>query len=80
MVPVRNGIARDIRTQLYNKILVLPLSYFSEERKGDLMSRMVADVQEIEFSVLRILETLVREPLLIIGSLALMLYLSSTLT
>jgi ABC-type multidrug transport system fused ATPase/permease subunit len=80
MVPVRNGIARDIRSQLYNKILVLPLSYFSEERKGDLMSRMVADVQEIEFSILRILETLVREPLLILGSLALMLYLSSTLT
>ncbi|MEZ5057729.1 MAG: ABC transporter ATP-binding protein [Saprospiraceae bacterium] len=80
MIPVRNGIARDIRTQLYDKILVLPLSYFSEERKGDLMSRMVADVQEIEFSVLRILETLVREPLLIIGSLVLMVYLSPSLT
>jgi subfamily B ATP-binding cassette protein MsbA len=80
MIPVRNGIARDIRTQLYDKILVLPLSYFSEERKGDLMSRMVADVQEIEFSVLRILETLVREPLLIIGSLILMVYLSPSLT
>src|SRR5690606_8942019 len=49
LAPVRNGIIRDVRQQLFEKTLILPLSYFSEERKGDLMSRMAADVQEIEW-------------------------------
>jgi subfamily B ATP-binding cassette protein MsbA len=80
ITPMRNGIIRDIRQDLYNKILRLPLSYFSEERKGDLISRISNDVGEIEWSILNVLETLVREPLLIIGALSIMLYLSPTLT
>lgn len=77
---VRVGIIGDIRESLFNKILRLPLSYFSEERKGDLMSRITADVQEIEWSILNVLEAVFREPVLIIGSLAYMLYVSPSLT
>ncbi len=80
IAPVRNGIVRDIRQKLFDKILVLPLSYFSEERKGDIMSRVTVDVQEIETSILSVVETVVREPLMIIGALTLMIYLSPGLT
>jgi len=51
MAPVRNGVVRDIRNEVYKKLLVLPLSYHTEERKGDIIARMTTDVQEIEFSV-----------------------------
>ncbi len=78
--PVRVGIIGDIREALFNKIMRLPLSYFSEERKGDLMSRITADVQEIEWSILNVLEAVFREPVLIIGSLTYMLYVSPSLT
>ena len=80
MAPVRNGIIRDLRGQLFEKILTLPLSYFSDERKGDLMSRITADVQEVEWSILNVLEAVFREPLVIAGSLAFMLYVSPELT
>lgn len=80
MAPVRNGIIRDIRRQLFDKILTLPLAYFSDERKGDMMSRMTADVQEVEWSILNVLEAAFREPLIIVGSLTFMLYVSPSLT
>jgi ABC-type multidrug transport system fused ATPase/permease subunit len=80
IAPVRNGIVRDIRGKMVAKIHELPLSYFSEERKGDLMSRITADVQEIEFSILGVLEAIFREPIVIIGSLAFMIYVSPSLT
>jgi len=80
MAPVRNGIERDLRTAVFYKLLHLPLSYFSEERKGDLMSRITNDVKEIQWSVLRSIETLVRSPIAIIGSLGVMLYISPFLT
>lgn len=80
LAPVRNGIVRDIRQDLFDKTLRLPLSYFSEERKGDIISRVTADVQEIEWSILNVLETIVREPLLIIGALSYMFYVSPQLT
>ncbi|MCB9264037.1 MAG: ABC transporter ATP-binding protein [Lewinellaceae bacterium] len=80
MAPVRNGIIRDIRQQLFDKVLILPLSYFSEERKGDLMSRVTSDVQEVEWSILNVLEAVFREPLIIIGALGFMLYVSPSLT
>ncbi|MCB9037064.1 MAG: ABC transporter ATP-binding protein [Lewinellaceae bacterium] len=80
MAPVRNGIIRDIRGQLFDKVLILPLSYFSEERKGDLMSRITADVQEVEWSILNVLEAVFREPLIIVGALAFMVYVSPSLT
>ncbi len=78
--PLRTGIVADLRSDLFAKMLRLPLSYFSDERKGDLMSRISADVLEIEWSVLNVLETLVREPLLILGSVAIMLSISVKLT
>jgi ABC-type multidrug transport system fused ATPase/permease subunit len=80
IAPVRNSIVRDIRGKMVAKIHELPLSYFSEERKGDLMSRITADVQEIEFSILGVLEAIFREPIVIIGSLAFMIYVSPSLT
>lgn len=80
MAPARNGIVRDLRKELFDKVLSLPLSYFSEERKGDLMSRITADVQEVEMSILNMLQVIFREPLIIIGALGFMLYTSPTLT
>ncbi len=80
MAPVRNGIIRDLRKLLFDKILALPLAYFSEERKGDLMSRITADVQEIEWSILNVLEAIFREPLIILGALFFMIYVSPGLT
>lgn len=78
--PVRYGVIGDIREAVFSKIMRLPMSYFSEERKGDLMSRVTADVQEIEVSILSVLEAIFREPLMIIGALSYMLYTSPTLT
>jgi ATP-binding cassette, subfamily B, bacterial MsbA len=61
--PIRNGVVRDIRNKMYDKVLRLPLSYYSEERKGDIMSRMTVDVQEIEWSIMQSLEMIFREPI-----------------
>ena len=80
MAPVRNGIVRDVREQVFARLIHLPLSYFSEERKGDLISRMTADVQEIQWSILNMIEVIFREPLAIIASLGVMLYISPRLT
>jgi len=76
MAPIRNGIVHDIRQQLYAKFLDLPLSYYSEERKGDLLSRLTVDVQEVEISILSMMVTIVRDPLIMLGSLAVMIYFS----
>ncbi len=80
MAPVRNGIVRDVRERVFTRMIHLPLSYFSEERKGDLISRMTADVQEIQWSILNMIEVIFREPLAIIASLGVMLYISPRLT
>lgn len=80
MAPVRNGVTRDLRQQMFDKILNLPLAFFSEERKGDMMSRMSSDVQEIESSILNVLVVVFREPLIILGSLGFMFYVSAKLT
>lgn len=80
LAPVRTGIVRDFRQKMLDKMLALPLAYFSEERKGDLMSRFTSDVQEIEWSIVSVLEAVVREPIVIFGSLAFMIYVSPTLT
>lgn len=80
MSPVRNGIERDLRRQLFSKLQALPLSFFSDERKGDLLARFSTDVQEIQWSVLRSLETFVRAPISVLGSLFVMLYVSPQLT
>ena len=80
MAPVRNGIIRDLRNELYGHLLRLPLGYFTEERKGNLLSRITSDVQEVESSILNVLEAIFREPFIIIGALAFMIVVSPSLT
>lgn len=80
MAPVRVGISAHLRSELFKKFMALPLAYFSEERKGDLISRMTTDVQEVEVSILSTLEALVKDPLLITGSIIIMIYTSPVLT
>jgi subfamily B ATP-binding cassette protein MsbA len=77
---LRNGVLRDIRNALYEKIVHLPISYFSEKRKGDVIARTTGDVQELQSSFLSILELIVKEPLNIIFTLIAMLLLSFELT
>ena len=80
MVPIRTGVVRDIRNQLYRKITSLPLGFFSEERKGDIIARMSGDVQEIENSIMSSLDMLFKNPILIIGYFATLLFISWELT
>ncbi len=77
---LRNGVLKDLRNDLYEKTVDLPLSYFSEKRKGDLIARISTDVLEIQHSFLSILELIVREPLTIIFTIIAMLALSPQLT
>jgi subfamily B ATP-binding cassette protein MsbA len=77
---LRNGVLRDLRDAMYKKVIELPLSFFSEKRKGDVMARITADVGEVQSSYLSVLELIVKEPLTIIFSVAAMLYLSPKLT
>lgn len=80
IAPIRNGVVRDLRNRMHRKAMDLPLSYFSEEKKGDLMSRMTTDVQEIEWSIMQTLEMIFREPLTVIILFSLMLLISAKLT
>ncbi|MCD6090192.1 MAG: ABC transporter ATP-binding protein [Bacteroidales bacterium] len=80
MLPIRAGVVRDIRNNLYYKILALPLGFFSEERKGDIISRMSQDVQEIEVSIIRSIEMLLRDPILIVVYLFALFSISTNLT
>jgi len=77
---LRNGVLKDIRNDLYKKTIELPIAYFSEKRKGDIMARIGTDVLEIQHSFLSVLEMLVREPLTIIFTIAAMLLISVKLT
>ena len=80
MIPIRTGVARDIRNHLYDKITALPLKFFSEERKGDIIARFSGDVQEIETSVLSSLDMLLKNPVLIIIYLIALITISWQLT
>lgn len=80
MAPIRNGIVRDLRKDMYAKVLNLPVSYFSEEKKGDLISKMTSDLKEIEHSIMSTLEVTFKEPITIIAYLAAMLAMSTQLT
>lgn len=80
MAPVRNGIVKDLRSQLYDKYLQLPLSFHNDERKGDMISRITSDIQEVDHSILKVIEVIFKAPILIIGSIAYMFYLSPSLT
>ena len=80
MAPVRNGIIYDLRKQIFEKYIDLPLSFYSTEKKGDLMNRMTSDVQEIEWSILNTIEAIFKAPLIIVGSLTFMILVSPQLT
>lgn len=80
MAPIRNGVVRDLRNQIYSKIIELPLSYYSREKKGDIMARLTQDVQEVEWSVMASLEKFFRDPLNILIFLIGMFYMSPALT
>ncbi|MFT3908897.1 MAG: ABC transporter transmembrane domain-containing protein [Ferruginibacter sp.] len=78
--PMKNAIATRIRTDMYDKILKLPIGYFTEQRKGDLMSRMTTDLWEIEYSMIGALEGWVKDPLSILINLGVLFYISPKLT
>ena len=80
MVPLRTGIVRDIRTMVYNKLLSLPMGFFSKQKKGDIIARMSGDVTEIEVSIISSLDMLIKNPILIICYFAALIYLSWELT
>lgn len=80
MVPLRTGVVRDIRSRVYHKIISLPLSFFSDERKGDIIARMSGDVNEIENSITGSLEMLIKNPILILCYFGVLLYTSYQLT
>ena len=80
MIPIRTGIVKDIRMEIYNKILSLPIGFFSEERKGDIIARITGDVNEVENSITASIEMLIKDPILIIIYFGALLYLSPELT
>ena len=80
IIPIRTGVVRDIRNQLYAKITSLPLGFFSEERKGDIIARMTGDVGEIESSIMSSLDKLFKNPILIISYFTALLFISWQLT
>ena len=80
MIPIRTGVVRDIRNHIYNKMLSLPLAFFSNERKGDVMARMSGDVTEVENSIMTSLDMLFKNPIMIIACLVMMIVISWQLT
>ena len=80
MVPLRTGIVRDIRTMVYNKLLSLPMGFFSKQKKGDIIARMSGDVSEVENSIVSSLDMLIKNPILIICYFAALIYFSWELT
>lgn len=80
LIALRNGIVYDIRSIIYKKIIGLPLGYFSEERKGDIMARITSDVQEVENSIANSLDMMIKNPILIAVYLGVMIYMSWSLT
>ena len=80
IIPIRTGVVRDIRNQLYRKITSLDLGFFSDERKGDIIARMTGDVQEIENSIMSSIDMLFKNPVLIISYFVAMLFISWQLT
>ena len=80
MVPLRTGIVRDIRVMVYNKLLSLPMGFFSKQKKGDIIARMSGDVTEIEVSIISSLDMLIKNPILIVCYFSALIYLSWELT
>ena len=80
MVPIRTGIVKDIRMEIYRKILSLPLGFFSEERKGDIIARISGDVQEVETSITASLDMLIKNPILILFYFGALIFISWKMT
>lgn len=80
LTPIRNGIINDMRNDMFDKIVQLPIGFFNEQRKGDIMSRLTNDLQDVEFSTISFLETFFREPILIFCYLFAMIHLSPELS
>lgn len=80
LMRLKNGVLRDLRINMYNKIIELPISYYSEKRKGDVMARILADVNEVQNSFFSILELIIKEPLTIIFAIVTMFSISVKLT
>lgn len=80
IIPLRTGLVRDIRTQMYDKIVSLPLGFFSKEKKGDIMARMTGDVAEVENSIVSSLDMLIKNPIFIVIYFTTLLYISWELT
>ena len=80
LTKVKNGVLRDLREKMYDKIISLPISYYSEKRKGDVMARMLGDVNEVQNSFFMVLELIVKEPLTIIFAIIAMMRISLELT
>ncbi len=80
ITPMRYGIVYDLRKKLFKKYLDLPLSYYSNERKGALMSSITVDVQEVEWSILSVIESIFKSPIIILGAVLYMVYISPQLT
>lgn len=80
LAPIRTGVLRDIRNTLYRKVVELPIGYYTEEKKGDVISKMTNDVNEIEVSIIRSLEMFFRDPIIILIHLAGLIYISPQLT
>lgn len=80
MVPIRTGVVKDLRMQIYNKILALPIGFFSQERKGDIIARISGDVQEVEHSITGSIDMLLKNPILIVFYIGTMFFISWKLT
>ena len=80
MIPLRTGIVRDIRVQVYNKVISLPMSFFSQQRKGDIIARMSGDVSQIEYTITSSLDMLIKNPILIVFYFATLITTSWQLT
>lgn len=80
VIPMRNGIVRDIRNHVFNKMVILPISFFTQERKGDVMARMTGDVAEIENSIMASLDMMFKNPIMILVCLVMMIVISWQLT
>ena len=80
LAPLRNGVIHDLRCAVHRRCLELPIYYFTEKRKGDVLARMSADMTEIEWTLLTSLEMVVRQPLMIIGSVVILIMMSAKLT
>ncbi len=80
IIPIRMGVAADIRASLYQKYLSLPVDYYSDEKKGGMITRLISDVNVIEMSILQFIQAIIKDPLLIIGSIAFMLFIHPGLT